>query len=68
MAFAAFFEVFAWVLIVSSLVLFALPWKWHRRFAGWAVPLATRSMPLFALVSLAGGAFIILSVLYAQGL
>lgn len=68
MAFAGFFEVFAWVLIVSSLVLLALPWRWHRRFASWAVPLATRHMSLFALVSFAGGAFIILSVLYGPGL
>jgi hypothetical protein len=56
------------VLIVSSLVLLALPWRWHRRFASWAVPLATRHMALFALVSFAGGAFVILSVLNGPGL
>lgn len=68
MAFAGFFEVFTWVLIVSSLVLLALPWRWHRRFASWAVRLATRHMALFALVSFAGGAFVILSVLNVPGL
>jgi hypothetical protein len=68
MAYPGFFGLFAWVLIVSSLVLLALPWRWHRRFASWAVPLATRHMALFALVSFAGGAFVILSVLNGPGL
>lgn len=61
MKFPVIFFVFGWVLIVTTIVLVVLPWRLHHRFASWSVPMATRRMPLLALGSLAGGAFVLLS-------
>lgn len=49
MRFTAFFLVFGWVLVVTSVGLLAVPWQLHNRFAQWAVPLATRHLKLYAL-------------------
>jgi len=62
MTFPAVFSLFGWVLVVTTLVLFAIPWRVHYRFAKWTVPLATRHMPLFAVGSLLGGLALLLAV------
>ena len=48
MAFGPVFEVFGWVLLLTSAALLLMPWRWHQRFAGWAVPFALRRLPLVA--------------------
>jgi hypothetical protein len=57
------FQALGWVLIGTTLVLLAVPWRLHRRFAAWSVPLATRRMDLLAVGSLAGGAVVLYAVL-----
>jgi hypothetical protein len=47
--------VFGWILISTSLALAIVPWRVHQRFAAWAVPQATRQMPLIGVASVAGG-------------
>ncbi len=61
MKFPVIFLVFGWVLIVTTIVLVVLPWRWHHRFASWSVPMATRRMRLLALGALAGGVFVLVS-------
>ncbi|MBA3949937.1 MAG: hypothetical protein H0X44_08345 [Acidobacteria bacterium] len=61
--FAALFVVFGWVLVATTLVLLAVPWKWHRRFASWSVPIATRNMALFAIGPVAGGIVVLYALL-----
>jgi hypothetical protein len=61
------FVVFGWVLVVTTAGLAVVPWKWHQRFASWSVPQATRHMALFGLGSLAGGIFVLASVLLDAG-
>jgi uncharacterized protein YjeT (DUF2065 family) len=68
MKFPGVFTVFGWVIVVTTIGLLAVPWRWHRRFATWSVPYATRNMRLFALGSLAVGAFVLLSVVLGPGL
>lgn len=63
MRFPGVFSLFGWVLIGTTIILFAVPWRWHRRFAEWSVPIATRRMALFALGALAGGIFVLLSLM-----
>ncbi len=63
MRFSTVFFVIGWVLIVTSMILAALPWRWHRWFASRTVPNATRFMPLLALGALAGGVFLIAAVI-----
>lgn len=52
---------FGWMLILTTVVLFFVPWKLHRRFAEWSLPLATGRMVLFGLVSFLGGVAILFS-------
>ncbi|MEQ1603326.1 MAG: hypothetical protein ABL999_00500 [Pyrinomonadaceae bacterium] len=63
MRFSLVFTVFGWLLILSSVVLSFVPWKLHRRFADRSLPLLTKRMILFALVSLFGGAVILVSLI-----
>lgn len=46
---------FGWILIGTSLVLAAVPWRLHQRFAEWSVPRATQHLPLIGLASIAAG-------------
>ncbi len=46
---------FGWILIVTSLALALVPWRWHQRFAAWSVPQATQFMPVIGVASLVGG-------------
>lgn len=62
MKYPAVFTVFGWTIVVTTIGLFAAPLRWHRRFARWSVPLATRNMALFGLGSLAAGVLLLLSV------
>ncbi len=61
MKFSGVFSVFGWVLIVTTVILSFVPWKLHRRFAEWSVPLATKRMMLVALGSYIAGLFILFS-------
>jgi hypothetical protein len=63
MPFTSFFVLFGWVLIVTTVGLIAVPWRWHRRFARWSVPYALRSLKLVAIASLAFGLFVLAAVL-----
>lgn len=67
MKFTSVFVAFGGLVILTTLILFAIPWRWHQRFAVWSVPFATRNMALFGIGSLAGGAFLLLSVVCGPG-
>ncbi|MGI8917362.1 MAG: hypothetical protein ACR2H6_02085 [Pyrinomonadaceae bacterium] len=66
MLFSNFFVVFGWILVVTTVVLFAVPWQWHRRFAQWGVPYATRNLWLVAGSSFVFGAFVIAAVIFGS--
>lgn len=42
----ALFTGFGWLLVVTSLGLLLVPWRWHRRFTEATVPQATRHLGL----------------------
>ena len=56
------FNLFGWVLLVTTAGILLVPWQWHHRFAQQAVPRATRYIPLIGLASLAIGGFILVAV------
>lgn len=62
MLFSGGFNIFGWILLVTTGGLFLVPWRWHQRFAQQAVPSATRYITLIGLASLAFGAFILTAV------
>lgn len=55
LASALIFNVFGWVLIVTSLVMFVVPWRWHRQFAQQAVPQALRYIGVVGAASIMFG-------------
>ena len=59
---AAVFEVFGWILVVTSAVLVMLPWRWHQRFAERVVPPFTHYILAIGLCCLALGAFILMAL------
>lgn len=67
MLFPDFFVILGWVLVMTTVGLFAVPWQWHRRFAQWGVPHATRHLKLIAIASFVIGGFILASVILGNG-
>lgn len=63
MKFPRAFALFGWLLVLTTAVLFFVPWKLHRRFADRSLPMLTSRMILFALVSLFGGTVILVSII-----
>jgi len=63
MFFSSAFNLFGWVLLVTSACLLPVPWRWHHRFAQYAVPRVTRHIGLVGLASLVMGGFILAAVM-----
>lgn len=63
MAFGQAIAVFGWMLVVTSLALAIIPWRFHQRFASWAVPQATQQMPLIGIASMLGGVALLAALL-----
>ena len=61
MSLSGAFNIFGWVLLVTTACLLLVPWRWHRRFAQHAVPHATRYITLVGMASLALGGVILLA-------
>ncbi len=62
------FSLFGWVLLLTTAALLMIPWKWHRRFAQFAVPKATQYIKLIGLVSLTLGGFILAAIIRGSAL
>lgn len=63
MLFSDVFSVFGWVLVLTTVGLLVVPWRWHQRFARLAVPYAVRHLRLLAVASFLLGGFILVAVL-----
>ena len=63
MSFSGAFSLFGWVLLVTTVCLAFVPWRWHHRFAQQAVPHTTRHIALLGVASLAIGGLILAAVL-----
>ena len=64
MLFSKFFVICGWILVVTTVGLFAVPWQWHQRFAQWGVPYATRNLWVVASASFVFGGFVIAAVIF----
>jgi len=56
------FNLFGWVLLVTSACLLLVPWRWHHRFAQFAVTRVTRYIGLVGVASLVLGGFVLVAV------
>jgi hypothetical protein len=43
------FRIIGWAIVIPSMVLILLPWRWHHRFGERVLPLLVRHMKLYAL-------------------
>ncbi|WP_374012739.1 hypothetical protein [Pseudoxanthomonas koreensis] len=62
MSLSGVFNLFGWLLLVTTAGLLVIPWRWHHRFAQQVVPLFTRYVALIGLVSLVFGGLILWAV------
>lgn len=65
--FAGALALVGWTILLTTAVLVAVPWRWHRAFARRAVPRATRYLPLVGVASLALGALVWAAALAGRG-
>ena len=62
-SFSETFAIFGWILIITTTCLFAIPWRWHHRFAQMTVPRVVRNLRLIAVVTLTMGSFVLVVVI-----
>ena len=62
MAFSEWFYIAGWLIVVTSLLLLLIPWKWHNAFAKIVVPPLTNRVWVFGIFSLPLGLFIIFAL------
>jgi hypothetical protein len=59
------FRLIGWAIVVSSVGLILIPWRWHHRFGEWVLPVLVRHMRLYAVGLLAFGALLLYGVFAA---
>ena len=59
------FRIFGWTIIVSTVGLLLVPWRWHHKFATKVMPSLYHRMKLFAFGAFALGALILFGASYA---
>jgi len=59
------FAVYGWMIVGTTICLFVVPWRWHRRFAQMSVPYIVRRIKLFGAVSFAAGALVLTAAIVA---
>lgn len=62
----AAFMLFGWALLATTAGLLLIPWRWHHRFARWAVPEALRFLPLAGVASVVLGGVILWAMLHGH--
>jgi hypothetical protein len=67
MLFSAAHSLVGWILIITTVALLVVPWRWHRRFAQWGVPQALAHLGLLGIASLLLGALVVASVILGPG-
>ncbi|MBZ0302800.1 MAG: hypothetical protein K8J31_23855 [Anaerolineae bacterium] len=53
------FRLIGGVIVITSVGLLLIPWRWHHRFGEWAIPLVLRHMQLYAVGLFTFGAFLL---------
>jgi hypothetical protein len=67
MRFSDAFALVGWMLVITTAALLAVPWRWHHRFARWAVPQAIPHLRLVAAASILLGTLVLGSVILGPG-
>ena len=62
MQFGGIFKTIGITVVITTLGLALIPWRWHQRVAQRTVPAVERYVPLMGIASIAAGAFVIWAV------
>lgn len=60
------FQLFGWIIVVSSVTLMLFPWQWHHRLGKKILPVMIQYMRLYAICVFALGAVLLCAVLAPQ--
>jgi hypothetical protein len=60
---ANFFRIVGWIIVISSVGLLVIPWRWHHRFGQRVMPLVFRHLRLYAVGLTAFGVLLLVGVL-----
>jgi hypothetical protein len=63
MLYPELFEIFGWVLIVTTALLLVMPWQWHYRFGKWAIPFMLKNLFFYAVFASLMGLVILYCVI-----
>lgn len=55
------FKIFGWIIVITTVGLLVMPWRWHQRFAEKVIPLVIRFIVMYGVASFVLGAFILYS-------
>jgi len=61
MWFTIIFKFFGWIMVVTTIGLLLIPWKWHHKFGEWVIPPTIRFMKIYSLGAFMLGLFILYS-------
>ncbi len=56
------FTTFGWAIVLTTIGLVLVPWRWHMHFARQAVPRALQFLPLLGVASLLLGGFVLFAL------
>jgi hypothetical protein len=59
---ADLFRIVGWLIVVSSVGLLLIPWRWHHRFGQRVMPLVLRHLALYAVGLAAFGVWLLIGV------
>jgi hypothetical protein len=62
---SALFRFIGWAIVISSVALLLVPWRWHHRLGERVLPMVVRHMRLYALALLAFGVLLLYGVISA---
>jgi hypothetical protein len=63
MLYAQFFEMFAWIIVLSTIVLILIPWTWHNKLGKRVIPLTIQNLKFYAVSASLFGIFILYCVI-----
>ncbi|KAA3641545.1 MAG: hypothetical protein DWP95_06680 [Proteobacteria bacterium] len=52
MKYSGLFYAFGWLIVVTSLLLIVLPWRWHQKFAQRVIPVVKKHLKVYGMLSL----------------
>ena len=64
MLYARFFEMFAWIIILSTVLLMLIPWTWHNKLGKRVIPLTIQNLKFYAVSASIFGIFILYCVIH----